>query len=93
MRKTQVLMNKPVYLSLSVLDLSKIVMYEIWYDYVKPKYAENAKLSYTVTDSFIHYQVHRFIALSQLNEKSLTIKKFHQSLIFLLRLNIFIVGK
>ena len=35
MRKTQILMNKPVYLGLSMLDLSKIVMHEFWYDYVK----------------------------------------------------------
>ena len=47
------LMNKPVYLALSILDLSKAVMYEFWYDYVKPKYGENAKLSYMITDSFI----------------------------------------
>ena len=37
MRKTQILMNKPVYLGLSILDLSKTVMHEFWYDYVKPK--------------------------------------------------------
>ena len=36
-RKTQVLMNKPVYLGLLILDLSKTVMYELWYDYVKLK--------------------------------------------------------
>ena len=35
MRKTQIIMNKPVFLGLSILDLSKIVMYEFWYDYVK----------------------------------------------------------
>ena len=45
MRKTQIYTNKPVYLGLSILDLSKNVMYELWYDYVKPKYGENAKLS------------------------------------------------
>ena len=55
MRKTQILMNKPVYLGLSILDLSKTVMYEFWYDYVKPKYGENAKLCYMDTDSFIVY--------------------------------------
>ena len=38
MRKTQILMNKPVYLGLSILDLSKTEMYEFRYDYVKPKY-------------------------------------------------------
>ena len=46
-------MNKPVYLGLSILDLSKTVMYEFWYDYVKPKYGENAKLCYMEIDSFI----------------------------------------
>ena len=46
-------MNKPVYISLSILDMSKTVLYEFWYDYVKPKYGENAKLCYINTDSFI----------------------------------------
>ena len=53
MRKTEILMNKPVHLGLSILDLSKTVMYEFWYDYVKPKYGETAKLCYMDTDSFI----------------------------------------
>ena len=53
MRKTQILMNNPVYLGLSILDLSKTVMYEFWYDYVKPKYGENAKLCYMDKGSFI----------------------------------------
>ena len=53
MRKTQILMNKPVYFGLSILDLSKTVMFEFWYDYVKPKYGKNAKLCYMDTDSFI----------------------------------------
>ena len=38
MRKTQLFMNKSVYLGLSILELCKIVMYEFWYGYVKPKY-------------------------------------------------------
>ena len=37
-------MNKRVYLGLSILELSEILMYEFWYDYVKPKYGEKAKL-------------------------------------------------
>ena len=55
MRKTQALINKPVYLSLSVLDLSKTVMYEFWYNYVKPKYDNNAKPFYMDADSVIVY--------------------------------------
>ena len=52
MRKTQILMYKPVYLGLSILDLSKTVMHEFWYDYVKPKYGENVKLCFTFYRSF-----------------------------------------
>ena len=54
-KKVQLLMNKPVYLGLSILELSKILMYEFWYDYVKPKYGEKAKLSYMDMDSLIVY--------------------------------------
>ena len=46
MRKAQILMNKTVYFGLPILDLSKTVMYELWYDYVKPKYDKNMKLLY-----------------------------------------------
>ena len=53
MRKTQILMNKPVYLGSSKLDLIKTVICEFWYFYVKPKYGENAKLCYIDTDSFL----------------------------------------
>ena len=53
MRKTQILKNKPVYLGLPILDLSKTVMYEFWFDYVKSKYGEKAKLCYVGTVSFI----------------------------------------
>ena len=45
--------NKPVYLGLLILEISKTIMYEFWYDYIKPKYQNNAKLCYTDTDSFI----------------------------------------
>ena len=48
-------MNKPVYLSPSKLQLSKIVMYELRYNYVKPKYEEKAKLWCMDTESFIVY--------------------------------------
>ena len=53
MKKTNLKLNKPIYLGFSILDLSKIVMYEFWYEYMKPKYVHNAKLCYMNTDSFI----------------------------------------
>ena len=53
MKKTKVKMNKPIYLGLSILEISKILMYEFWYDYMKPKYGNNVKLCYMDTDSFI----------------------------------------
>ena len=53
MKKTKVKMNKPIYLGLSILEISKILMYEFWYDYMKPKYNDNVKLCYADTDSFI----------------------------------------
>ena len=43
-------MNKPVYLGLSILELNKIVTYEFWYEYVKQKYGEKAKLCYMDTN-------------------------------------------
>ena len=51
MEKTEIFMNKPGSLGLSALELSKILMYEFWYDYVKPKYCKKVKLWYVDTDS------------------------------------------
>ena len=53
MKKIKVKMNKPVYLGLSILEISKTLTYEFWYDYMKLKYLDNAKLCYMYTDSFI----------------------------------------
>ena len=53
MKKTKVKMNKPIYLVLSILEISKTLMYEFWYDYMKPNYDNNVKLCYMDTDSFI----------------------------------------
>ena len=53
MKKTKVKMNKSVYLGLSILEISKTLMDEFWYDYLKPKYGDNVKLCYMDTDSFI----------------------------------------
>ena len=46
-KKTRVKMNKPLYLGMSILDISKMLMYKFWYDYFKPKYVDRAKLCYT----------------------------------------------
>ena len=66
MKKIQITINKPVYLGLSILDLSQIVLYDFWYDYIKPKYDERAKLSYTDTHSFIVHikkeDIYKYIA-------------------------------
>ena len=53
MKKTKVKLNKPIYLGLSVLEISKILMYGFWYDYMKPKYNDNLRLCYMDMDSFI----------------------------------------
>ena len=53
MKKTKVKMNKSIYLGMSILDNSKTLMYEFWYDYIKPKYQYKAKLCYTDPDSFV----------------------------------------
>ena len=56
-------MNKPVYLGLSILELSKTVMYEFWYDYVKTKYREKAKM--------FHY-IHKKLMKDELGGKIMT---------------------
>ena len=53
MKKVKVKMNKPIYLGLPILEISKITMYEFWYDYVRSKYGNKARLCYTDTDSFV----------------------------------------
>ena len=53
MKKTEVKMNKPIYLGQAILDLSKTLMFEFWYDYIVPKYGNKVKLCYIDTDSFI----------------------------------------
>ena len=52
MKKAKVKMNKPLYLGMSILDISKTLRYEFWYDCVKPKYNNKVKLCYMATDSF-----------------------------------------
>ena len=46
-------MNKPIYLGMSILDISKTLMYEFWYDYIKPQYQDKAKLSYQILTALL----------------------------------------
>ena len=53
MKKTKLKLDKPIYLGMSISDISKTLTYKFWYDYIKPKYQDKAKPCYIDTDSFI----------------------------------------
>ena len=53
MKKAEIKMNKPIYLGQAILDISKTLIYEFWYDYIKPMYSDKATLCYTDTDSLV----------------------------------------
>ena len=53
MKKVEVKMNKPIYLAQAILDISKTLMYEFWYNYIKPIAEDKARLCYMDTDSFV----------------------------------------
>ena len=55
MKMTIVKINTPLYLGMPILDISKILMYEFWYNYIRPKYGDRPKFCYADTDSFIIY--------------------------------------
>ena len=53
MRRTNVLMDKPIMVGQAILDKSKELMYSFWYEYLKPKYKDKINLLYMDTDSFV----------------------------------------
>ena len=53
MKKVEIKMDKPIYLGQAILDVGKTLMYEFWYDYIKPKYEDKARVLYMNTDSFV----------------------------------------
>ena len=54
-KKTKIKMNKPIYFGMSILDINKTLMYEFWFEYIKPKYQGKAKLCCMDTGSFVIY--------------------------------------
>ena len=61
MKKTKVKINKPIYVGVSILDISKTLMYQFWYDYIKPKYQDRGNLCYMDTKCFsIHIKTEKF---------------------------------
>ena len=62
MRKTEMLMDKSIAVRQAIFDISKTLMYEFYYDYLKPKYQDKVKLYYMDADSFIlHIQTDDFL--------------------------------
>ena len=55
MKKSSTVMNKPIYIGQDILDISKTDMYKFHYDYIVPKYGDNAKLCYMDTDSYVYH--------------------------------------
>ena len=55
MKKAKIKVNRSIYLGMLILDISKTLMCEFWYDYIKAKYQDRAKLCYMDTDSLVIY--------------------------------------
>ena len=81
MKKIKVKMNNPIYLGISILEISKILMYKFWYDCMKPKYGDNVKLCYMDTDGFImHIKTKDFYKILQMMWKKDLIHEFMTSI-------------
>ncbi|XP_055371967.1 uncharacterized protein LOC129605956 [Condylostylus longicornis] len=52
--KMEIFYDKPIYLGFSILEQSKILMYDFHYEYMIPKFGENVKINYMDTDSFVY---------------------------------------
>ena len=82
MKKTQIFMNKPIYLGQAILDISRTRMYEFWYDYIKPKNQDKAQLCYMDTGSFIiHVKTEDFYILTKILLMMLVNDLLHQNTI------------
>ena len=79
-KKVKVKMNKPIYLGLSMLEISKILMYEFWYVYIKPKYQYNAKLCHMDRDLSFILKLRIFIKILQMILKKDLIHKIMRSI-------------
>ena len=71
MKKIKVKMSKPIYLGMSILGITKTMMYKFCYDYIKPKYQNNAKLCYNDTAALLFIlKLEIFIKISQMMLKN-----------------------
>ena len=79
MKKIKVKMNKPVYLGLSILKISKTLIYEFWYHYIKTKYQNNANLCYMDTDNFIIHIKTEYVYEDVAHEKTFDTSNYEVS--------------